>query len=291
MRKHLTGLLFAVVLLLPAAVLAAPSVTIQLKPLRPATVRTTHELLVMDMKLDLVIDGERQGTLEAKRTETTRTKETVKIDKPDHRRFMVEYIENKRDEWSKDPDAGEHTTEEVEDVQGKVYVVDWTPQTGVRVEYPDGTSPPAAEVHLVEEGFSDMDEPHSRVARLLAGKKLDIGVPVTIPKEAMAELLGAEDDFTIDEFGMTLDRKIRVGGKPCAVFAADVILSKQEPGMQLVVEVAGEFIIRIPDGQVVSYGFTGPMTIAGDATEEGGPKMFLTGGGTMEAKAEASYSK
>ena len=291
MRKRLSALFLATALLLPAAALATPSVTIHLKPLRLGTVRTTSELLVMDMKLDLIIDGERQGTLEAKRTETTRTKETVEVDKPEHRRLTVEYTENRRDEWSKDPDAGERTSEDVEDVQGKSYVVDWTPKTGVQVQYPDGTSPPGAEVEMVEEGFSDMDEPHSRVARLMAGKKLEIGATVDIPKDAMAELLGAEDEFSIDEFGMTLDRKTRVGGKPCAVFIADVILSRQEPGMQLVVEIAGEFIIRIPDGQVVSYSFVGPMTISGDATEPGGPKMFLTGGGTMEATAEASYSK
>ena len=290
MRTPLPGLFLALLLLLPAAAVAAPTVTIHLKPLRPGTVRTTSEILVMDMQLDVVVDGEQLGLLQAKRTETTRAVERIQLDKPEHRRLQVEYVANRRTEWSKDPD-GERTTEDIEDVEGKVYVVDWTPQAGVQVEYPDGTAPPNREADMVSEGFSDLDEPHSRVSRLLAGKKLDLGSTVDIPADAMAELLGAEDEFTIDEFGMTFDRKARVGGKPCAVFSADVVLSRQEPGMQLVVEVAGEFVIRIPDGQVVSYSFTGPMTISGDASEPGGPKMFLSGGGTMEAKAEAAYTR
>lgn len=290
MRKPLPGLLIALVLLLPAAAVAAPTVTIQLKPLRPKTVRTTHEVLVMDMELNVVVDGEQLGLVKAKRTESTRTAEFVEVDKPEHRRLQVEYVEKRQTEWSMDPE-GERTTEDVEEVEGKSYVVDWTPKTGVDVKYPDGTPPPRNETSAVAEGFSDLDEPHSRVSRLLAGKKLELGAPVDVPADAMADLLGAEDEFTIDEFGMVLDRKARIGGKPCAIFAADVVLSRAEPGMQLIVEVAGEFVIRIHDGQVVSYSFNGPMTISGDATEPGGPKMLLTGGGTMDAKAEATYSK
>ncbi len=290
MRQPLPFILLTLVLLLPAAAIAAPTVTIQLKPLKPRTVRTTSETLVMDMSLDMSVDGQHAGSFQAKRTETTRTEELVELDKPEHRRVQVEYVESRQVEWSKSPD-GEGTNEDIEQVEGKVYLVDWTPKTGVQVEYVDGSAPPLLEATAVAEDFEDLDEAHSRIAKLLAGRKLVVGEKVEVSVDGVAELLGTDEEFVIDEFGITLDRKQRIGGKPCAVFVADVVLSRREPGMELIVEVAGEFVIRINDGQTLSYSFHGPMTSSGDASEPGGPKMMLTGGGTLDAKATASYSK
>lgn len=277
-------------LLLPARADAGQTVTIKLAERRAGSARMTTERLQMEMDIDAVVDGQRIGIVDASRTETTRTREELLVESPQHRRILVDYLEKRRQEQTRGP-QGEETTDEPDPVQGRSYVVDWSQEAGVRVEYADGTSPPEGEISVVTEGFSDMEEPHSRIARVLAGRRLEVGAPVDLPKEAMAELVGAADEFDIRAVDLSLARKARVGGQPCAVFDVRIVLGRSEDQMELVVEVAGDFAIRLKDGQVASYELRGPMTISGEGGEPGGPSMTLAGSGTLEAVATMQDAK
>ncbi len=287
--RHSTFALIGLAFLLLAPAARAETVVIKTKAPRKGMVVKTTDLLEFSMDLDIKADGQLLGTMKGHHIERSQRTEKVLLWTHAKQRISVEYVEVTSTENTTDPMGQTERKSQHEVLSGRSYIVEIT-EDEVTFESLDADFVTNEELAALKEDYEPMSSGGGDFNDLVVGKELVVGEEIEVPPETIAELMGADEEFEVGEFGMRLTETRRVGGKPCAIFAIDMVLSKREEGLRMVVRMAGEVVIRIKDGWLVSVSLEGPL--AADGTlEDGEMSLSMVGGGTMKGTLNYRYNR
>jgi len=278
----------ALVVLLSMPAFAAPTLVVKSKPMKPGVKIVETETLEFDLQIQVSTAGTQVGAFRGSRNEATERTEKVLAWSDDHRRLHVTFTEVVRRESTVDPTGQKSEEDPVSALVGNSYIVDWTRAGGLTVGAPDDGAVPEAQASDVREHYEDLGEASNEMADLLAGRKLVIGEPVDVPPEALGKIIGADDDFTVEEFSMILREKRTLQRRPCAVFDVELVMAQNEDGLRMVVRMAGEVALSLKDGWLVLLDVKGPLVANGQVPDQG---LELAGTGTMAGRITYTYGK
>lgn len=277
------------VILLMATAARAETVYIQDKAPRRGTVVRLTDTLEFDVDLEIKSDGTSIGSMQGRHVERTRRVEKVLTWTQELQRISVRYEEVFSSQVSVDPFGRVEEEETYGPLSGNSYVVEIM-QDEVRFLRRDGSSPTNEEIAALREDYEPMSAPSGSFQELVLGKEFVVGESIEVEPEMVAELMGAEEGFSVDDFEMTLTETRKVGGKPCAVLVIDLVLSKREDGLRMIVRMTGEVVIRTRDGWLLSVTLEGPMAADG-ALDEGEASFTMSGGGSMKGSMTYRYNR
>ncbi len=151
----------------------------------------------------------------------------------------------------------------VQPVQGKAYRCQREPgsegqEVGKLIVTNDaGQTPPPAEYEIVAENMDAVGRINP-LADFLANRTIRIGEKVTLPKEVAERVFGTDQFGQVTRFDLTLQTVQKEGGKPCAVFLANVEAAAHGSS-QMGLQVEGPMVVQLDTCRAIRTDLSGPI--------------------------------
>lgn len=121
-----------------------------------------------------------------------------------------------------------------------------------------GQIPPQDEFEFVAESMDAIGRPNP-LAEFLAGRTIQIGEKITLPKEVAERLFGMGDQIgQVTQFDLTLQRTQSENGMPYALFLASVEAAAHGSS-QMGLQVEGPMVVQLDTCRVIRTELSGPI--------------------------------
>lgn len=273
--KHSSALLLLVVF--PFA-LHAQSVTFTAHPVAKGV--SVERIDSLGMALDVTMDGSDEVLMTQTNTEFRHY--TLTVLEADERRLNKARLDVHK-AWEIGMALGGAQFDLA--IQGKSYLLTFS-DTGLFVEYADGTPTPDAEGNLVRNLAGNREE--GALRPILEGRTMEIGDTLALKDELLQSFLAVfgNKNMRMREATLKLTDIRMVQNMRCAVFEMHIILAGDQSAVEMEVDMTAEGVISEESLWPVSLVMDG--VTRGSASQQG---MLLFINGTVKGKKEGTYKR